>query len=79
MTATNDAPDPHPTGPDRWQPIVQRPADLETRIRTLGIETTATLDTYLARLDALRHQPAHPASASVPASPAPSSAPEADG
>ncbi|WP_158844907.1 hypothetical protein [Streptomyces sp. NRRL WC-3742] len=61
MTATNDAPDPRTTDADRWQPILQKLADLETRVRTLGDETTAALATHLARLDALRHQLAHPA------------------
>ncbi|MEE1783807.1 hypothetical protein PUR71_12945 [Streptomyces sp. SP17BM10] len=61
MTATNDAPDPHATGPDRWQPILNGIADLQSRVRSLGNDVNATLDAHLARLETLRHQLAHPA------------------
>ncbi|WP_030271481.1 hypothetical protein [Streptomyces sp. NRRL B-24484] len=57
MTATNDAPD--TTAEERWQHIEDRLAAIEHRIREHSSAALATLDTCLARLDALRHDLAH--------------------
>ncbi|MFD4395532.1 hypothetical protein [Kitasatospora sp. NPDC058478] len=59
MTATNDAPDPLTTAEDRWQQIEDRLAAIERRIREHSSAAIATVDTCLARIDALHHDLAH--------------------
>ncbi|MDH6129058.1 hypothetical protein [Kitasatospora sp. GP82] len=53
MTATNDAPD--ATAEERRQHIEDRLAAIECRIREHSSDAIATIDTCLARVDALRH------------------------
>ncbi|MFJ1707392.1 hypothetical protein [Kitasatospora sp. NPDC088346] len=73
MTVTNDAPEPPATAEDRWQHIEDRLAAIERRIREQSSAAIATIDTCLARLDALRHDLAHqpwpPQSFPTPADP----------
>ncbi|MEV6213075.1 hypothetical protein [Kitasatospora sp. NPDC051914] len=57
MTATNDAPD--TTAEANWQHIENRLAAIERRIHEHSSAAIATIDTCLARLDALRHDLAH--------------------
>ncbi|MER7753745.1 hypothetical protein [Kitasatospora sp. NPDC097643] len=54
MTVTNDAADPLAAAQDRWQHIEGRLAAIELRIREQNTAALATLDTCLARLEALR-------------------------
>ncbi|MFE6054893.1 hypothetical protein ACFQ6N_29430 [Kitasatospora sp. NPDC056446] len=73
MTATNDAPDPSAPAQDRWQHIEDRLAAIELRIRDQSTAALTTLDTHLARLDALRRrlatQPWPPQGPDTPGSP----------
>ncbi|MFJ1709409.1 hypothetical protein [Kitasatospora sp. NPDC088346] len=74
MTATDDAPEPPATAEDRWQHIHDRLSAIEHRIREHSNTAIATVDTCLARLDALRHDLAHgpwpPQALPAPANPA---------
>ncbi|WP_431676202.1 hypothetical protein [Kitasatospora sp. KL5] len=73
MTATNNAPD--TTTEERWQHIENRLAAIERRIQEQSSTAIATIDTCLARLDALRndlaHEPWPPHRLPTPADPPP--------
>ncbi|GAA1090654.1 hypothetical protein [Kitasatospora arboriphila] len=77
MTATDDAPE--TTTEARWQHIEDRLAAIERRIHEHSSAAIATIDTCLARLDALRHDLAHrpwpPQASPTPADP-PTSPPQ---
>ncbi|MFE7590923.1 hypothetical protein ACFU6K_16120 [Kitasatospora sp. NPDC057512] len=60
MTATDAAPDPVAATERRWQDLLDRIHDLETRVAATTSTVNATLDHHLARLDALRRHLAHP-------------------
>ncbi|MFG3055826.1 hypothetical protein ACGFZP_33425 [Kitasatospora sp. NPDC048239] len=60
MTATDAAPDPVAEAERRWQDLLDRIHDLEARVIATTSTVTTALDHHLARLDALRHQLAHP-------------------
>ncbi|MFD9124728.1 hypothetical protein [Kitasatospora sp. NPDC059571] len=60
MTATNAAPDPVAAAERRWQDLLDRIHDLGARVAATTNSVNASLDTHLARLDALRHHLSHP-------------------